>query len=291
MGSAMARNLVRAGHTVAVWNRTPARAQELVKEGARLASSPADAARGAEVVLSSLADDHVVRAVVLGGAESGGRPEPEPLVRGLARGAAHVSLSTISPTLSRQLDEAHRAAGQRYVAAPVIGRPEAADRGDLVLLVAGQEEDLDRFATLFEALGRKVYRLGDRVERANVTKLSSNLVMASLLEVFGEAYALAESHGLEARQVLEVLKETMLGPQTIASYGDKVARRQFEPAGFRLELGLKDVDLALGAAETVALQLPFASALRDRFLAAMAHGLEGKDWSAIASTLAHKRAA
>jgi 3-hydroxyisobutyrate dehydrogenase-like beta-hydroxyacid dehydrogenase len=288
MGHAMTSVLLGAGHVVAVWDRTPAKAMDLVNEGARLATSPADAARGAEVALSSLSDDHAVFDVVRGGLDSAERADREPLIRGLAPGAVHVSLSTISPTMSRQLDEAHRAAGQSYVAVPVIGRPDAAERGELVLLAAGRDQDLERCAPLFEVLGRKVYRLGDRVEHANVMKLSANLVMASLLEVFGEAYAIAESHGLEARRVLEVLKDTMLSPQVIAAYGGRVANREFEPAGFRLKLGLKDVDLALSAAETVALQIPFASALRDRFIAAVAHGLEDADWSAVSRTLAYK---
>jgi 3-hydroxyisobutyrate dehydrogenase-like beta-hydroxyacid dehydrogenase len=291
MGSAMARVLLRAGHTVAVWDRTPARADSLVREGARLAASPADAARGAEVALSSLANDAVVLAITLGaGRDPGDRLDREPLVRGLGRGAIHVSLSTISPDASGQLEEGHRAAGQQYVAAPVIGRPDAAARGELVLLAAGRAQDLDRCAPLFEALARKTVRLGDRVERANAMKLSANLVMASLLEVLGEAFALAESHGVEASTLLDVLENTMLSPRTIAEYGERIASERFEPAGFRLELGLKDVALALEAAATVALPMPVASAVRDRFLAAMAGGLADKDWTAVARTLPHERA-
>jgi 3-hydroxyisobutyrate dehydrogenase-like beta-hydroxyacid dehydrogenase len=291
MGHAMARNLLRAGHAVAVWDRTAAKAEELVKDGARVASSPADAARGADAALSSLSDDHAVFSVVLGDASSADRPDREPLIRGLSRDAVHVSLSTISPSLSRQLDETHRAAGQRYVAAPVIGRPDAAERGELVLLAAGADHAVACCAPVFDVLGTKTYRLGTHVERANATKLSANLVMACLLEVFGEAFALAESHGVGAMQVLEVLKGTMLSPEAIAAYGERIANWRFEPAGFRLKLGLKDVDLALYAGEVAALQLPFASALRDRFLVAMAGGLEDKDWAAVARTLPHKRAA
>jgi 3-hydroxyisobutyrate dehydrogenase-like beta-hydroxyacid dehydrogenase len=291
MGRAMARNLLRAGHPVAVWDRTSAKAEELIKDGARVATSPADAARGAEVALSSLPDDHAVFSVALGDAGSADRPDREPLIRGLSHDAVHVSLSTISPSFSRQLDEAHRAAGQRYVAAPVIGRPDAADRGELVLLAAGAADAVDCCAPLFDVLGKKTYRLGTHVERANATKLSANLVMACLLEVFGEAFSLAESYGIGAMQVLEVLKDTMLSPEVIAAYGERIANWRFEPAGFRLKLGLKDVDLALYAGEAAALQLPFTSALRDRFLVAMASGLEDKDWAAVARTLPHKRAA
>jgi 3-hydroxyisobutyrate dehydrogenase-like beta-hydroxyacid dehydrogenase len=285
MGRAMARNLLRAGHIVAVWDRTPAKVEELVSDGARLATSPADAARGAHAALSSLADDHAVFSVVLGDAGSVDRPDREPLLRGLARGAVHISLSTISPSFSRQLDEAHRVAGQRYVAAPVIGRPDAAEGGALVFLAAGADDAVDFCEPLFDVLGKRTHRLGTQVERANAMKLSANLVMACLLEVFGEAFALAESYGAGALQVLTVLKETMLSPEAMFAYGERIANRRFEPAGFRLKLGLKDVDLALLAGEGAALPLPFASALRDRFLVAIARGLEDKDWAAVARTL------
>jgi 3-hydroxyisobutyrate dehydrogenase-like beta-hydroxyacid dehydrogenase len=291
MGRAMARNLMRAGHTISLWDRTPERAEELAREGATHARSPADAARGAEAVLSALSDEHAMNAVVLGDHGAADGAGDEPLIRGLAPGAVHVSLSTISPSFSRRLAEAHRAAGQRYVAVPVVGRPEAAERGELILLAAGDEEALDFCGPLFAVLGKKTHRLGGHAERANAMKLAANLVMAALIEAFGEAYALAESYGLGAGHVLDVLKDSMLRPEVVGDYGERIAKGQFEPAGFRLKLGLKDIDLALGAGEDAALPMPFASVLRDRFLVAMARGLEEMDWSAIARTLPHKSAA
>jgi 3-hydroxyisobutyrate dehydrogenase-like beta-hydroxyacid dehydrogenase len=290
MGRAMARNLMRAGHTVAAWDRTPARIEELAREGAVSAASPADAARGAEAALSALSDDHAMSAVVLGDHGTAAGVEHEPLIRGLGPGAVHVSLSTISPSFSRRLADTHRAAGQRYVAVPVIGRPEAAAHGELVLLAAGDDDALDFCSPLFAVLGKKTHRLGTHAERANAMKLSANLVMAALIEAFGEAYALAESYGLGAGHVLDVLRESMLSPEAVCAYGERIARGQFEPAGFRLKLGLKDIDLALGAGEEVALPMPFASVLRDRFLVAMARGLEEMDWSAIARILPHRSA-
>ena len=286
MGQAMAQRLLRAGHSVTVWNRTRGKAEPLTDDGARIAASPAEAAQGAQVVLSSLANDDAVTAAVLGNASA-----PDPLIAGLAPGAAHLSLSTISPALSKRLAQAHDGAGQRYAATPVLGRPDAADRGELVVLAAGPEALLDECQPLFDALGKKTHRLGPEPERANLAKLSANLVMASMLEVFGEAFALAESYGLEALQLLGILEDSMLRPEALDGYGKRIASQQFEPAGFRLALGLKDVDLALAASEAAALQMPFASVLRDRFLVAMARGLEGQDWSAVARTLPHKRAA
>ena len=286
MGQAMAQRLLHAGHSVTVWNRTRGKAEPLTDDGARIAASPAEAAQGAQVVLSSLANDEAVTAAVLGSASA-----PDPLIAGLAPGAAHLSLSTISPALSKRLAQAHDAAGQRYAAAPVLGRPDAAGRGELVVLAAGPEALIDECQPLLDAIGKKTHRLGPEPERANLAKLAANLVMASMLEVFGEAFALAESYGLEALQLLGILEDSMLRPEAIDGYGKRIASHQFEPAGFRLALGLKDVDLALAASEAAALQMPFASVLRDRFLVAMARGLEGQDWAAVARTLPHKRAA
>jgi 3-hydroxyisobutyrate dehydrogenase-like beta-hydroxyacid dehydrogenase len=288
MGYAIAQNILRAGHKVVVWNRTGEKATSLAAaEGAHVAASPAGAAQGAEVVFSSLADDAAVASVVLGTGDGA----PDPLIRGLAPGAVHVSLSTISPALSRHLDEAHRAAGQEYIAAPVLGRPEAAERADLVVLAAGPAPALERCAPILSAIGRHMIRLGGYPERANAVKIAANFTLAAMLEVFGEAYALAESYGVEANVLLRVLDDSFLRPEVLDAYGKRIADAQFQPAGFRLRLGLKDVDLALEAGEAAALQMPFASVLRDRFLVAIARGLEDKDWSAVARTLPHRRAA
>jgi 3-hydroxyisobutyrate dehydrogenase-like beta-hydroxyacid dehydrogenase len=289
MGYPMARLLLRAGHTVAVWNRTSGKAEALSKsDGARVASSPADAAWGAEAVLSMLADDDAVRATVLG---EGKVPMPEPLISGMPPAAIHVSMSTISPALSKELAEAHASNVQRYLAATVLGRPEAAEDGQLVVLVAGSDAAVSTCAPLFDVLGRSVHRLGFHPERANAAKLACNFVLASIIEVLGEAFALGEGYGIGAPALFGILRDSMLRPETIAGYAERIAEARFEPAGFQLKLGLKDMDLVLGAAEAHALPLPTASVLHDRFLVALAQGLEDKDWSAIARTLPHKRAA
>ena len=289
MGYAMAGTLLRAGHSVTVWNRTPGRTEELKStDGARVATSPAEAARGADIVLSMLADDRAVLSVALG---EGRQAEPDPLIAGLGRDAIHMSMSTISPALSKALADAHAAKEQRYVAAPVLGRPEAAEHGELVLLVAGPDEAIQACAPLLLALGRRTHRLGSHPERANVVKLACNFVMAAQFEVFGEAFALTEAHGVAAPTTLEILKDSMLRPEPLASYGQRIAESQFEPAGFRLSLGLKDVRLALEAAEAASVPLPFTSLLHERFVVAMACGLEDKDWSAVGRILPHKRAA
>jgi 3-hydroxyisobutyrate dehydrogenase-like beta-hydroxyacid dehydrogenase len=193
--------------------------------------------------------------------------------------------------MSRHLAESHAKRGQRYVAAPVLGQPKAAEQAHLIVLAAGAAESLDACRPIFEVLGRETHRLGDVPDRANVVKLAANFVLASMLQAFGEAFALVESYDIGGAKLLDILEHSMLSTQTLDAYGRRIAEGKFEPAGLRVPLGLKDVRLALEAGEDVALQMPLASVLRDRFLVALARGLDDKDWSVIARTLPHKHAA
>ena len=191
MGLPMAKNLLAAGHELSVWNRTPAKAGPLREKGARVAGTPAEAARGAEVVVSMLADDSAVQDAVLGN---------DGVHAGLGKGAVHVSSSTISVALSERLTEAHASAGQGYVAAPVFGRPEAADAKQLWVVTAGPKADVERCRPLLEAVGRGLTVLGEKASSANVVKLSGNFLIASVIETLGEAMALvANSSSLTAR--------------------------------------------------------------------------------------------
>jgi 3-hydroxyisobutyrate dehydrogenase-like beta-hydroxyacid dehydrogenase len=287
MGRPMAINLLRAGHTVTVWNRTRSKADGLASEGAHIAESPAQAAHGAEVVLTMLADDEAVASAVLGEGDA----LVEPAILGMAPGAIHASMSTIGARMSRHLAERHANRGQRYVAAPVLGQPKAAEQGHLIVLAAGDKDSLDACGPIFEALGRETHRLGASPDRANVVKLAANFVLASMLEVFGEAFALVESYDIGGSKLLEILERSMLSTPTLDAYGKRIAEGNFEPAGLRVPLGLKDVRLALEAGESVALQMPVASVVRDRLLVALARGLDDKDWSVMARTLPHKHAA
>ncbi|HZU82354.1 MAG TPA: NAD(P)-dependent oxidoreductase [Polyangiaceae bacterium] len=288
MGRAMAGNLLRAGHDVSVYNRTPARAEELRGRGARVAASPADAALGAQAVLTMLADDDAVESVTVG---LGAINPSDAIVSGLERGAVHVSMSTIAPATSVHLAQVHARLGQAYVAAPVLGRPEAAEGRQLVVLAAGPSAAVDRCMPLFDALGRKTHRLGQTPERANVVKLGTNYVLASMLGVIGEAFALAEAYGVDAETFLDVANGSLLKSEVLGSYGARIAEGRFDPAGFRLLLGLKDVRLVLETGDAAGLSLPIASVVRDRFVDAMSRGLEDKDWSAVASAVMRRRAA
>jgi 3-hydroxyisobutyrate dehydrogenase-like beta-hydroxyacid dehydrogenase len=272
MGTPMAANLVRAGHAVAVYNRSAGRAAGLETLGAIVTASPAAAAAGAELAVTMLADDAAVEQVVLGA---------DGLLGALPRGAAHVSMSTISVALSRRLAAAHADAGQRYVAAPVFGRPEAAAAAKLWIVAGGEEAAVAACRPAFDALGQGVIVAGSEPEAANAVKLAGNFLLASTIEALAEAQTLARAWGVDPGTFMAVINALFRSP-VVESYGGAIAARRFEPAGFALALGLKDVRLTLAAADARSVPMPFASCLHDRFLAAAGRGMGGIDWSGIA---------
>jgi len=277
MGAGMAANLFRAGHEVTVYNRTPSRARALVEQGAHAAGQVADACRG-YAVITMLADDAAVEGVVFG--EDG-------VIEVLGQGAIHVSMSTISVALSERLAAAHANARQRFVAAPVFGRPEAAAAGKLFIVAAGAPDVVDACLPLFEAMGQKTFPVGVEPKAANLVKLSGNFLIASVIEALGEAMALVGKAGINGRQYLDLLTSTLFTAPVYKTYGGQIAERRFEPPGFAAPLGEKDIRLTLAAAETLRVPMPLASLLRDRFLTLLAHGGEGLDWSAIGQLAAN----
>ena len=273
MGAPMARNLLRAGHDTSVYNRTRQKAEPLAADGARVAGSVEEAARDAAAAVTMLANDEAVRGVL-----------PE-LLASLHPGAIHLGMSTISAALSRELAQAHASARQGYIAAPVLGRPEAAEARKLWIMAAGPADQIDRCRPLLEALGRGISIIGDEPWRANLVKLGANFTLASMLETLGESFALMRKAGVPVQQFLEVLNQLYNSP-VYANYGKIIAEEKYEPAGFAMKLGLKDVGLALAAAGAEGVPMPLASLLRDHYLAAIARGGGNRDWSAVALWLA-----
>ncbi len=273
MGAAMARNLLKAGHRLTVWNRSPNAAQALEAAGATRATSPGEVFAG-DAVITMLADDDALRGVVI---ESGALDRAR-------RGLVHASMSTISVSLAEDLAARHRQCGVAYVAAPVFGRPDAAEAGKLNILAAGDETAIDRLQPLFDAMGQKTWRLGAEPQRANAAKLAGNLMIACAIEAMGEASALGLAYGVPPSDLLDMLTSTLFASPVYKGYGASIAEARYEPAGFRfrLRLGLKDVRLALQAAEAKNVPLASASVIRDNLLEAMAAGNGDKDWSALA---------
>ncbi len=271
MGTGMAKSLLRAGHRVTVFNRTQTRAQALRADGAIVASSPADACR-AGIVITMLADDAALESQVFG---DGG------ILASLPRGGIHVSCSTISVALSDKLTASHSAAGQTFIACPVFGRPNAAEAGQLAVVVAGSSDAVDRCKPLFESLGPKLLVVGEKPSLANVVKLSGNFLIASVLESLSEALAFARKSGVDPAVLLDFLTSTLFNAPVYKTYGGLIVEGNYDKVGFALPLGLKDTRLVLQAAEAKNVPMPIASLLRDRFLTAMARGNGDKDWSAL----------
>jgi len=271
MGTGIAKSLLRAGHRVAVYNRTPSRAEALRADGAIVAATVSEACRSG-IVLTMVADDAALEGLVFG---EGG------ILASLPRGAVHISLSTISVSLSDRLSSEHARAGQGFLAAPVFGRPDAAEAGRLAVVVGGAETLVQKCKPLLEAMGAKLFVVGERPSMANVVKLSGNFLIASVLESLSEALAFARKSGVDAGALMEFLTATLFNAPVYKTYGDLIVQGKHEPAGFALPLGLKDVRLVLQAAEAANVPMPIASVVRDRFITAMARGNQDKDWSVI----------
>jgi 3-hydroxyisobutyrate dehydrogenase-like beta-hydroxyacid dehydrogenase len=276
MGAGMAANLAKAGHELTVYNRTAAKAQPLLAQGARLATQVADASRG-DIVVTMLADDPALESVIFG--ETG-------VIRNLRPGGIHISSSTISVALSERLTAAHSKAGQHFVSAPVFGRPEAAAAAKLFIVVAGPPDAVESCMPLFEVLGQKTFHFGDKPPSANLVKISGNFLIASVIESLSEAMALVGKSGLDQRLFLDFLTSTLFAAPVYKTYGGLIIEKKFQPVGFSAPLGLKDVRLALAAGESLRVPLPLADLVHNRFLTLLARGGESLDWSAISQLAA-----
>jgi len=276
MGSGMARNLIKAGHNVTVYNRTRSRADELKPDGAIVADTAAQAASGAEAVFTMLADDHALEEITFGAGK---------LLESLPAGSVHLSASTISVRLSRRLTAAHRERGQHYLAAPVFGRPDAAAAAKLFVVAAGPQFQIERCQPLFSAIGQRTFVAGAKPPMANVVKLAGNFLITTIIEGLAESFALARKSEVDPGQMLEILTGSLFPAPIYKNYGAMVAHEKFEPVGFKLKLGAKDNRLVLSAAEEASVPMPIASLVRDQFLAAMAQGMAEDDWAAVSKVV------
>lgn len=277
MGAAIAANILRAGHDLTVWNRSPGKTEPLVSAGAAMARTPREAAGGRDIVLSMLADDAALESVLSG---------DDGLLAGLGANALHVSMSTIAVATADDVAARHASRGQRYISAPVFGRPDAAAAAKLFVVAGGDAAEIERARPLFEAIGQRVFQIGERPSAANLVKLCGNFAILAAIETMGEAMALAEKGGVRKAQLLEVLTGTLFDAPVYRNYGPILVNESFRPAGFAAPLGLKDMRLAAEAAEKSVTPMPLLSLLRDRLLETIAKEGADIDWSAIGRTSA-----
>jgi 3-hydroxyisobutyrate dehydrogenase-like beta-hydroxyacid dehydrogenase len=276
MGHHVASNLLKAGHQVTVWNRSQDPVQALVEKGAVAASTPEEALKG-DAVFSMLSNDQVMRDVGLAG----------PLLEKAAKGLIHVNLATISVAFAKELTEAHQKAGLAYISAPVFGRPEMAEAAALVLVAGGDAAARNTMQPVLDKIGARTVPL-EEAWQANLFKICGNFMIASELEAIGEAFALLRKGGVDPSLFHEVLAGRLFTGAVFKSYGAMILNRDYEPAGFALTLGLKDVNLARSAAQGLGVEMPTAELLKKHYDEAVAWGWQDKDWAAIGEVSAKK---
>jgi 3-hydroxyisobutyrate dehydrogenase-like beta-hydroxyacid dehydrogenase len=272
MGQGMAARLLSGGHELLVYNRTAGKAGELEKAGAAVAPTVAAACKDREVVISMVADDTALNEVALG---AGGIRESLP------KDAVHVSMGTHSAGAIKALAAAHAERGQAFVAAPVLGRPDAAAAGQLVIVAAGPPAALKKCEPAFGVMGRKTVEAAATPESALAIKLANNFVLGCAIETMAEGFALVRKYGVNPQVFYDVMTEGLFAAPAYKVYGKLMVDSSYDKPGFTTRLGLKDIKLALAAAELVNVPLPSGSVVRDRLVGAIAHGDGDKDWAVL----------
>lgn len=272
MGLPMADRLLDAGFDLTLYNRTKEKADPLLSKGAHWSHTPGTAAKECDVVVTMVADDAALESLMTG---------PDGILDSLPEHAIHLSCSSISMAFSKHLDALHTARGQEFVSAPVFGRPDAVIAGNLRLLCAGGAEPVARVRPLLDALGIRVFPLGELPWTANLVKLAGNFMIASALEALSESFTLVQKAGIDPGLFLDIVDDSLFRSPLYRNYGGIMARQQFSPPGFTMDLGLKDANLVLESANSLQVPLPLAGIIRDAFLAGLAHGRQPLDWSAI----------
>lgn len=273
MGLAMAANLLKAGHTLTVYNRTAAKAAPLQAQGATVAATPAEAARGAEAVFTMVSDDAVLTELVTG---------PEGLLHGLAPGAVHISCSTVAPTTTTRLAEAHAAHGSGFVAAPVFGKPDAAASAKLWLGLAGPPAARAKVQPWLTPLGQGVHEFGDDPAAASVVKLCGNFMLGAAIEAMAEAFTLAEKSGVGRQPIYDFLVNTIFDCPVYHGYGRMIASKNYTPVGALPPIIRKDFRLVLDHAQQLATPMPLAQLVHNRMSTTVARGEDDVDWTAFA---------
>jgi 3-hydroxyisobutyrate dehydrogenase-like beta-hydroxyacid dehydrogenase len=271
MGLAFARNLLSAGYSLVAYDRDPKPAAQLQAEGASVAARLADLS-ACDAVITSLPDDDALVAVAL---------SPQGLADILPPGAIHISMSTVSPGLSRRLAEAHAARGQAFVAAPVLGNPDLARARQLFVLAGGLPDAIERARPVLETLGQRVFVMGDDPSAASLMKLAGNVLTATTLQCMGEVLALVRKAGIDPHLAFGVLTGTLFDGKVHKTYGGKIVEGRYSPAGMAAPLAVKDLRLALAEAERQAVPMPAASLTHDRLVGVVARGWGALDWSAL----------
>lgn len=269
MGQGMAHLLIKAGYQLNVFDVFPDAAKSLVEAGATFKPTISEAVADRDFVISMLPSDPILQAVVSG---------DDGLVNHLPKGATHVIMGTHGIDMVKKVTQLHSDAGQHFVAGHVLGRPDLAASGQLTIVTAGPADKIEKLNPVFDVLGKKTYVAGDEPQAASAVKIANNFVLGSAIEVMGEAYALVSKLGGDKEMFHEVLVNGLFGAPAYEVYGKMIATEAWDSLGATAVIGLKDINLALAAAETAEMPLPSAAIFRDRLLGAIAHGDGNLDW-------------
>lgn len=274
LGTPIAENLIDKGHPLIVYNRTASKAQPLADKGATVAGSVKELAAASDIVFTIVSDDAALNQITLG---------DDGIAANLKQGGIHVSMSTILPATSTQLADVHQQHGSHYVAAPVLGRPEAAKARKANFLLSGDASVAAIIKPLLlDGGGANVFDFGTDVSAANVAKLCSNFLIVSALEAMAEAINMAAKSGVDAAAWHAMVTQTILPSPVYINYGKAILNEAFEPGGFALRLGLKDVNLMLQQAQSVGANMPTADLVKKHYDELVAKGMGENDWTAIA---------
>jgi 3-hydroxyisobutyrate dehydrogenase-like beta-hydroxyacid dehydrogenase len=269
MGINMAKNLISAGYHLQVYNRTISKAGELDAAAITRCKTPAEAADGVHAIITMLSEDGVLKQTVSG--EDG-------ILKKLPKNSVHISMSTVLPETAKQLAKEHQDAGSLYLAAPVFGRPEAAAAKKLFICTSGSQQAKEIAKPILENIGQGIVDFGEDAGGANVVKIAGNFMIMSSLEIMAEAFTLAEKNGLDRLKVAEFFSSTIFNAPIFQNYGRLIANKQYQPVGFKAKLGYKDARLAINLAQQSQTPMPFATAVHNRLLSAVAKGWGETDW-------------
>jgi len=277
LGTAIAENILNQRKQLLVYNRTASKTEPMVAKGADVSQNVRQLARESDVVFSIVSDDHALEQITMG---------DEGIAKNLKPAGVHISMSTILPATATKLAEYHSTNGNCYVAAPVMGRPEAARARKLNFLVSGTKDIIEQVKPLLKDSGAEaIWEFGQEAATANVAKLCSNFLIACAIESMAEAINLARQSGLDATAWMNMLTRTIFSAPVYVNYGKLLLDEIFKPAGFSLRLGLKDANLIVDQSSAVNAEMPFGKLMQQRLSECVRMGLGDHDWTAVALAL------
>jgi 3-hydroxyisobutyrate dehydrogenase-like beta-hydroxyacid dehydrogenase len=277
LGEPIAENILQKNQQLFVYNRTASKAQPLVAKGAILCSSIKELAQKCDVVFSVVSDDRALNDITKG---------KKGIAQNLKEHGVHVSISTILPATAAELTQLHKQFNNHYIAAPVMGRPEAARAGKLNFLVSGEKDVIETIKPFLQyAGGMGIWEFGSAAPAANVAKLCTNFLIVSAIESMAEGINLAKKSGIDSAAWIGMITHSLFAAPVYINYSNILLKEMFQPAGFALRLGLKDVNLVMRQAGEVEAEMPIGKLMQERLSECLQNGLGDHDWTAMALAL------